>query len=99
MLASHESLLTPSSNLNRSLGDLNASSNLRTGFEERLYYLEGSGAGGGRERKEGLLTARTVGLREARGIVASARETRAGHTCSRALYAGLSIHPLSPSRL
>ena len=53
LVASHASLLTPSSNLNRSLGDLNKSSNLRTGFEERLCYLEGSGAGGGKERKEG----------------------------------------------
>ena len=53
----------------------------------------------GRERKEGLLTARTMGLREARGVVASARETRAGHACSRALCAGLSMHPLSPSCL
>ena len=52
-VASHPSMLTPSSHLNRSLGDLNASSNLRTDCEERLWSLVGSGTGGGKERKGG----------------------------------------------
>ena len=52
-VASHPSMLTPSLNLNRSLGDLNASSNLRTDFEERLRSLVGSGTGGGKVRKGG----------------------------------------------
>lgn len=53
IVAIHPYLPTPSLHFNRSLGDLNVHSNLRTGFEERLWHLVGNGTGGGKERKGG----------------------------------------------